>query len=67
VCKFGRDPAICLREEAMYVYIMYIHYVHRDEQITIAGEVTRRTTLMALGDPSKYRLILCTDMNTSLV
>ena len=27
VCKFGRDPAICLREEAMYMYIMYIMYI----------------------------------------
>jgi len=24
MCKFDRDPVICLREEAMYMYIMYI-------------------------------------------
>jgi len=24
VCKFDRDPVICLREEAMYMYIIYI-------------------------------------------
>jgi len=27
VFKFGRDPVICLREEAMYMYIMYIMYI----------------------------------------
>jgi len=27
VCKFGGDPVICLREEAMYMYIVYIMYI----------------------------------------
>jgi len=27
VCKFAHDPVICLREEAMYMYIMYTMYI----------------------------------------
>ena len=27
VCKFDSDPILILREEAMYMYIMYIMYI----------------------------------------
>jgi len=42
MCKFDRDPVICLREEAIYMYIMYIvtNRLQYNTSLPLAGEVT---------------------------
>ena len=51
VFKFGGDPVICLREEAMYMYIMYIMYVVTNRLQYFApasGRSNKQTRLSAI-------------------